>query len=53
MDENERDFFQGAQTGRAVRMVNTHRNGIASAGIVLDCHVLTVFAHCTPLDTED
>jgi hypothetical protein len=51
--ENDRIFIQGSQTGRAVSMVINQRTGIASAGIVLDGHVLTVFAHCTPLDSQD
>jgi len=51
--EGDRVFIQGAQTGRAVSMVINRSTGLASAGIVLDGHVLTVFAHCTPLDSSD
>ena len=51
--EGDRVFIQAAQTGRAVSMVINQSTGLASAGIVLDGHVLTVFAHCTPLDSSD
>lgn len=51
-DEN-RIFVQGAQTGRAVSMVINLQTGMASAGIVLDGHILAVFAYCTPLDSTD
>lgn len=52
-EDDGRIFAQGSQTGRAVSMVINRFSGIASAGIVLDGHVLTVFAHCTPVDDED
>jgi len=51
--DGDRVFFHGSQTGRAVSMVINLQTGIASAGIVLDEHVLSVFAHCTPVDSED
>lgn len=51
--EDDRVFIQGAQAGRAVSMVINESTGLASVGIVLDGHVLTVFAHCTPLDNPN
>ena len=50
--DGDRVFAQGAQTGRAVSLVINQRSGLASAGIVLDGHILSVFAHCTPLESE-
>ena len=51
--DEDRIFIQGAQTGRAVSMVINESTGGAAAAIVLDGHVLTVFAHCTPVDGAD
>jgi len=50
--DGDRIFAHGAQTGRAVSLVINQRSGLASAGIVLDGHILSVFAHCTPLESE-
>lgn len=51
--EGDRVFAQGSQSGRAVSLVLNQKTGVVSAAIVLDEHVLTVFAHCTPLDPVD
>lgn len=51
--DDERVFIQGAQSGRAISMVVNQSTGLATAGIVLDGHVLTVFAYCTPFEDNN
>jgi hypothetical protein len=51
--EGDRIFFQGAEEGRAFSVVLNQTTGMASTGIALDGHVVSVFSYCTPIVTAD
>ena len=49
--EGERWLLQGTEQSRAFSVVLNETTGLASTGIALDGHVVTVFSYCTPIDT--
>jgi len=51
--DRNRVFIQGAEQGRAFSSVLNEITGLASTGIALDGHVVSVFSYCTPIDGSD
>lgn len=48
--DGDRVFFQGAEEGRAFSVTLNESTGLASTGIAMDGHVVSVFSYCTPDD---
>ena len=51
--EGDRVFLQGAEEGRAFSVTLNESTGLASTGIAMDGHVVSVFSYCTPDDAAE
>ena len=51
--DGDRLLFQGVEQGRAFSVVLNETTGLASTGIALDGHVVSVFSYCTPEGSDD